>query len=41
MGKRIKKKSLLNSYLCLKLGIISEHEYKSILGIFQTSEQKY
>jgi hypothetical protein len=41
MGKRMKKKTLLNAYLCLKLGIISVHEYKSILGTFQPGEHKF
>jgi hypothetical protein len=41
MGKRIKKKTLLNAYLCLKMGIISEHEYKSILDNFQLGEHKF
>jgi hypothetical protein len=31
-SNRIKKKILLNSYLCKKLGIINEEDYKNIIN---------
>ena len=36
--KRIKKKILFNSYLCKKLGIISDQEYNTILNNFSSHE---
>ncbi|MED1204565.1 hypothetical protein [Heyndrickxia acidicola] len=39
MDKRMKKKIMVNSYLCLKMGIISESEYKRILETFQGHER--
>jgi hypothetical protein len=37
-SKRIKKKILLNSYLCKMLGIISDQEYNTILSNINSRE---
>jgi hypothetical protein len=39
-SKRIKKKILLNCYLCKILGIISEQEYNTILSNIQPGDEQ-
>jgi hypothetical protein len=37
-SKRVKKKILVNSFMCKLLGIISDQEYQNILNNIQSDE---